>query len=115
MGQTGSIVSNDSAQIMRMLSNAFDDFCPAERRGWSYAPEALLERIDGESTYMQDKLNAGVYKAGWAPSQSAYEERCRDVFAACVGWIVDEADLAASITTSICSRQATVPSCWARP
>ena len=79
-----TIVSNDSAQIMRMLSTAFDAVGPAERRGWTYAPEALLERIDAESSYMQDNLNAGVYKAGWAPSQAAYEERCRAVFEAYV-------------------------------
>lgn len=77
-------MSNDSAQIMRMLSSAFDAFCPPERRGFTYAPDALLETIDAESSIMQDKLNAGVYKTGWAPSQAAYEERCRAVFETCV-------------------------------
>ena len=70
---------------MRMLSTAFDEHCPADRRGWTYAPESLRDRIDEESSYMQDNLNAGVYKTGWAPSQAAYEERCRAVFEACVG------------------------------
>lgn len=87
---------------MRMLSTAFDNFCPPDRRGWTYAPEALRERIDAESSYMQEKLNAGVYKTGWAPSQSAYEERCRDVFAASVDRFNDDADVAGSIATRTC-------------
>ena len=83
-GQTGTIVSNDSLQIMRMLSTAFDDVGPAERSGFTYAPQHLADRIADESPKMQDALNRGVYMAGWADTQAEYEERCRNVFKACV-------------------------------
>lgn len=90
--QTGTIVSNDSLQILRMLSTAFDDVGPADRRGFTYAPAALLSLIETESPKMQDKLNRGVYMAGWADSQTEYEERCREVFKACGNRVLGGAD-----------------------
>jgi putative glutathione S-transferase len=75
---TGKIVSNESSEIIRMFNSAFDgvgaepgDFYPAARRG---EIDALNERIYAT-------VNNGVYKAGFARSQGAYEEAVRALFA----------------------------------
>lgn len=74
-GQT--IVSNESADIIRMLNAAFDglgaatgDFYPASRR----------RAIDAVNDRVYDQLNNGVYRAGFATSQDAYDEAVRGVF-----------------------------------
>jgi putative glutathione S-transferase len=72
------IVSNESAEIIRMFNSAFDgltgndlDFYPAPLRG---EIDALNERI-------YPAVNNGVYRAGFATSQEAYEEAFDEVFA----------------------------------
>lgn len=73
----GSIVSNESAEIIRMFNSAFDgltgnrdDYCPAD----------LLERIDALNRRIYDRVNNGVYKAGFATTQAAYDEAVRPLF-----------------------------------
>jgi putative glutathione S-transferase len=73
-----TIVSNESAEIIRMFNSAFDrltgsteDFCPQELR-----PE-----IDALNARIYDAVNNGVYKAGFATSQAAYEESVTALFA----------------------------------
>jgi putative glutathione S-transferase len=75
---TRSIVSNESADILVMFNSAFDgvgaaagDYYPPDRRA---AIDALNERI-------YDAINNGVYKAGFASTQDAYEEAATGVFA----------------------------------
>lgn len=72
-----TIVSNESADIIRMFNSAFDglgavssDFWPTEKR---VEIEALNERI-------YSTVNNGVYKAGFATSQEAYEEALHPLF-----------------------------------
>jgi putative glutathione S-transferase len=72
------IVNNESADIMRMFNDAFDgigaqpcDYCPAKMRG---DIDALNERI-------YHAINNGVYRAGFATTQEAYEEAAFGVFA----------------------------------
>jgi putative glutathione S-transferase len=74
-----TIVSNESGEIIRMLNGAFgrvggsgDDFYPAELRA----------EIDEWNAYIYPNLNNGVYRAGFATTQEAYEEAARGVFAA---------------------------------
>ena len=73
----GTIVSNESADIIRMFNTAFDavgavpgDYYPAALRG---EIDALNERIYGT-------VNNGVYKAGFATTQEAYEEAVKPLF-----------------------------------
>lgn len=75
--QTNRIVNNESAEIMRMLNSAFDG---AGARPGDYYPESLREQIDAFNARIYDMLNNGVYKAGFATTQEAYEEAVSGVF-----------------------------------
>ncbi len=76
--QQNTIVSNESSEIIRMLNSAFDGIgaLPGD-----YYPEALRSEIDEINTRVYDTLNNGVYKAGFATTQSAYEEALVPLFA----------------------------------
>lgn len=74
-----TIVNNESAEIIRMLNGAFDAFTGARA---DYYPPALRAEIDRINAIVYPKLNNGVYRAGFATSQEAYEAAARDVFAA---------------------------------
>lgn len=73
----GKIVSNESSEIIRMLNVAFDG---VGAHGVDYYPERLRRDIDALNGRIYDLLNNGVYKAGFATSQRAYEEAARGVF-----------------------------------
>lgn len=73
----GTIVSNESAEIIRMLNSAFDAFTD-ERH--DYYPVALAEAIDALNARIYDAVNNGVYKAGFATAQDAYEEAVTALF-----------------------------------
>jgi len=73
----GTIVSNESADIIRMLNSAFDACTDVEL---DLYPEDLRPRIDALNARLYDKLNNGVYQAGFAGTQNAYEEAYDKVF-----------------------------------
>lgn len=68
--QTGTIVSNESADIIRMMNSAFDR---VGATGRDYYPESLRREIDVVNARVYDTVNNGVYKAGFATTQAAYE------------------------------------------
>ena len=72
-----TIVSNESAEIIRMLNSAFDAH---GARAGDYYPPALREKIDELNGWIYDNVNNGVYKAGFATSQQAYDEAVENVF-----------------------------------
>lgn len=76
--RTGTIVNNESADILRMLGTAFDD-CGAN--DLDLYPEALRTDIDALNDQVYDAVNNGVYKAGFATTQKAYEDAVMPVFA----------------------------------
>lgn len=69
--KTGTIVSNESAEIIRMLNSAFDS---VGARSVDYYPEALRAEIDALNARIYDTINNGVYRAGFAKNQEAYRE-----------------------------------------
>jgi putative glutathione S-transferase len=77
--QTGRIVSNESADIVRMFNDAFDGL--AEQHVDLY-PRALRAEIDELNAFVYDRVNNGVYKAGFARRQEAYDNAFRALFAA---------------------------------
>ncbi|MCX5577010.1 glutathione S-transferase family protein [Kaistia terrae] len=81
--QTGTIVSNESSEIIRMLNSAFDG---VGAKPGDYYPEALRSEIDALNARIYDTVNNGVYKAGFATSQSAYEEALHPLFAS-LDWL----------------------------
>jgi putative glutathione S-transferase len=75
----GAIVSNESAEIIRMLNSGFDGI---GAKPGDYYPEDLRPEIDGLNARIYDHINNGVYKAGFATTQQAYEEAVRPLFEA---------------------------------
>jgi len=72
-----AIVNNESAEIIRMLNSAFNGLTGNED---DYYPEALRGQIDAINQRVYDTVNNGVYKAGFATTQSAYEEAFEALF-----------------------------------
>ena len=72
-----TIVSNESADIIRMFNSAFDEIGATEG---DYYPEPLHEEIDEINARVYSTVNNGVYKAGFATSQEAYEEAVEPLF-----------------------------------
>lgn len=73
----GTIVSNESSEIIRMFNSAFDGV--GAKPGDHY-PEPLRPEIDAVNARVYDTVNNGVYKAGFATTQEAYEEAVRPLF-----------------------------------
>ena len=69
--KTGTIVSNESSEIIRMFNSAFDHLGANEG---DFYPEALRDEIDEVNERIYHTLNNGVYKCGFATTQQAYEE-----------------------------------------
>jgi putative glutathione S-transferase len=72
-----TIVNNESAEIIRMLNSAFDEFGDASL---DFYPEPLRFEIDAVNAVVYDSINNGVYRAGFAGTQAAYEEAFRSLF-----------------------------------
>lgn len=72
-----TIVSNESADIVRMLNSAFDGMVPA---GPNLYPDDLAPAIDELNDWLYDGFNNGVYRAGFATTQEAYDEAFAEVF-----------------------------------
>ncbi|WP_305989717.1 glutathione S-transferase family protein [Roseibium sp. MMSF_3544] len=77
--KTGKLVSNESAEIIRMFNSAFQGIA---ENNTDYVPGHLGSGIDEWNAYIYPKLNNGVYRAGFARSQDAYEEGVSGVFEA---------------------------------
>ena len=73
----GSIVNNESSEIIRMFNSAFDGIGAA---AGDYYPAALRAEIDAINARVYDTLNNGVYRSGFAASQAAYEEAVYPLF-----------------------------------
>jgi putative glutathione S-transferase len=75
--QTDTMVSNESADIVRMFNTAFADLVPGTP---DLYPADLAADIDALNAEVYDRLNNGVYKAGFASSQGPYDEAVAGVF-----------------------------------
>ncbi|QYJ15148.1 Glutathionyl-hydroquinone reductase YqjG [Rubrobacter xylanophilus DSM 9941] len=74
-----TIVNNESREIMRMLDREFGAFA---RNDADLCPEELREEVDRALDELYDPVNNGVYRAGFATTQEAYEEAVTELFAA---------------------------------
>ena len=74
----GTIVSNESADILRMLNSGFGALADATV---DLYPANLRDAIDALNARIYSSLNNGVYRTGFATTQVAYEEAFADVFA----------------------------------
>ena len=78
-----TIVSNESADIIRMFNSAFDNIGAA---AGDYYPPDLKNQIDELNDRIYSDINNGVYKSGFATTQAAYEENVYPLFKA-LDWI----------------------------
>lgn len=73
----GTIVSNESSEIIRMFNSAFDSITGNTDDYW---PESIRERIETVNARVYDAINNGVYKAGFATTQAAYDAAVTPLF-----------------------------------
>src|SRR5439155_25567891 len=73
-----TIVNNESSEIIRMFNSAFDAFTNVHT---DYYPAAYRAQIDQLNELIYTTVNNGVYRAGFATAQEAYEEAARALFA----------------------------------
>jgi putative glutathione S-transferase len=83
--KTRTIVNNESSEIIRMFNTAFNDLT-GERS--NFYPVSLREEIDSWNNLIYKGVNNGVYKAGFAKSQQAYDEAIVKLFD-----VLDQIDL----------------------
>ncbi len=76
--QQNTIVSNESAEIIRMFNSAFDQL---GARPGDYYPQAQRQAIDTLNDLIYNTVNNGVYRSGFATTQDAYEEALLPLFA----------------------------------
>ena len=82
----GTIVNNESADLVRMLNSEFNAY--AERPDLDLYPADLRDEIDSMNARVYRDMNNGVYKAGFATTQAAYEEAVDALFDA-LDWLED--------------------------
>lgn len=77
-----TIVNNESREILRMLATTFEPLS----NGRELSPPALRDQIEETLDAIYEPINNGVYKAGFAQSQQAYEEAIEGLFGALDRW-----------------------------
>ena len=79
--QTKSIVNNESADIVRMFNDAFNEH--AKHPELDIYPKHLRKEIDSVNEWIYPNINNGVYRTGFATQQKPYEEAFECVLQAC--------------------------------
>jgi len=82
--QTQTIVNNESRQIIQMLNREFNAW--AQYPKLEFYPEAIRPQIDRAMDDLYQPINNGVYRAGFASSQLAYEQAVTELFSALDHW-----------------------------
>ncbi len=81
--QTATIVNNESREIIRMLDTQFQALAKSDL---NFYPKALQEVTDKTIEAIYEPINNGVYRAGFATTQTAYESGVKDLFNALDRW-----------------------------
>lgn len=76
--QAGTIVNNESADIVRMLDSGFGKLASD---AWDLYPQDLRAEIDALNDAIYPSVNNGVYRSGFATTQESYTEACSALFA----------------------------------
>lgn len=74
---TRTIVNNESSEILRILNSSFNHLTDSDI---DLYPEHLRNEIDAINDQIYHRVNNGVYRSGFANTQRAYEEACRELF-----------------------------------
>ncbi|MDP9454303.1 MAG: glutathione S-transferase family protein [Actinomycetota bacterium] len=83
--ETGTIVNNESREIIRMLDHEFDGV-EGVRADLDFCPEDLREEVDRVIDEIYEPINNGVYRTGFAMKQPAYDEAVTELFEALNHW-----------------------------
>ena len=83
-----TIVSNESSEIIRMFNAAFDGLTGNRDDYW---PVDLCDGIEAMNARIYPAINNGVYRAGFATTQAAYDEAVQEVFAG-LDWLESHLD-----------------------
>lgn len=81
--ETNKIVNNESRDIIRILDTAFADFA---KRDINFYPQNLQTKIEETIDAIYQPINNGVYRAGFATSQEAYDGAVTELFDALDYW-----------------------------
>ncbi|MGP1386214.1 MAG: glutathione S-transferase family protein [Thainema sp.] len=99
--QKQAIVNNESAEIIEILNSAFNAF--AESPEVELYPEVLRTEIDAWNDRIYPTVNNGVYRCGFAQTQSAYDKACDELFST-----LDEVDRVLANQRYLCGNQLTL-------
>lgn len=84
--QTQAIVNNESRHIIEMFNREFNAFMPDEHQSLDFYPEHQKAKIDEVISAIYHPINNGVYRSGFASSQTAYEQAVNELFQALDYW-----------------------------
>ncbi len=99
--ETKQIVNNESAEIIKILNSEFNDF--AQNPYLNLEPEELQAEIEQWNAKIYPNVNNGVYRCGFAQTQSAYNEACEELFTT-----LDEIDNVLADRRYLCGEQLTL-------
>ncbi len=99
--QTNTIVNNESAEIIEILNAQFNQY--ALHSDLDLYPAELKDTIDQWNEKIYHKVNNGVYRCGFAQTQSAYEQASQELFAT-----LDEVDLVLETNRYLCGDRLTL-------
>lgn len=80
--KTDTAVNNESADLLRMFGDVFDELLPEEQARIDLYPAGLRDDIDAMNDWLYPRVNNGVYRAGFATTQVAHDEAIDALFAA---------------------------------
>ena len=75
--KTRTIVNNESAEIIRIMNDAFNDITKNKD---DYYPEKFRDQIDSINDTIYENINNGVYRSGFSKTQNSYEEAVKNLF-----------------------------------
>lgn len=75
-----TIVNNESSEIIRMLNSSFNHLLDDETAALDYYPQDKQAEVDSVNTLVYNDINNGVYRAGFATTQQAYEKAYNRLF-----------------------------------
>ncbi|KAF9010108.1 glutathione S-transferase [Cyathus striatus] len=75
-----TIVNNESSEIIRIFNTAFNDLLQADKAALDFYPKEIRQEIDALNEWVYPNINNGVYRAGFATTQAAYEKAVVEVF-----------------------------------
>lgn len=78
----GTIVNNESSEIIRMFYTEFDDALPEQYKSVDLFPEDLRNDIEDMNGWVYNDINNGVYKSGFATTEEAYTKAVKTLFEA---------------------------------